>query len=207
MKNQSKNPPEKRFYRTFGKSLAAEIKKGAVGVLPTDTIYGLVGSALLPEAVLRIYRLRKRDPEKPFVVIIASVFDLELFGVKLKAGDRKALDKVWPGKVSVVLPVGSQKFRYLHRGTKSVAFRLPAKISLRRFVKFSGPLVAPSANPEGEPPAANIKEAFWYFGRRADFYAGVGDLNSPPSTLVILKNGRIKILRAGAGLINKRLLC
>ena len=98
------------------------------------------------------------------------------------------MKKIWPGKVSVVLPV---------RG-KSVAFRLPDDRVLRKFLNVSGPLVAPSANREGESPAKNIREARQYFGDRADFYLDKGMLKSKPSTLIALKNGRIEIIREGA---------
>ena len=54
-----------------------------VGVLPTDTLYGLVGSALSKKAVARIYKLRRRNPQKPFIILISSLADLKLFNIKL----------------------------------------------------------------------------------------------------------------------------
>ena len=37
------------------------LKDGGIGILPTDTIYGLVGRASLPETVKRIYKVRKEN--------------------------------------------------------------------------------------------------------------------------------------------------
>lgn len=174
------------------------IIRGGVGVLATDTIYGIVGSALNKKIVERIYRLRKRNPKKPMIILIGSMNDLELFGIKPDRKTSGLLKKIWPGKVSVVLPNKNKKFRYLRRGADSLAFRLPRKKNLTDFLKKTGPLVAPSANWEGYPPAKTIKEAKSYFGNEIDFYVDSGKKESRPSSLAEIKNGKVKILREGA---------
>ena len=185
----------------------AALRAGAVGVLPTDTIYGLVGQALRPRAVARIYRLRHRNPKKPVIILISSPEDLRRFAVRVRPRIRRVLGKVWPGPVSVVLPCRSKKFAYLHRGTKTLAFRLPAPIWLRSFLSVSGPLVAPSANTEGAPPARTIYGARRYFGGRAAFYVDRGRLDGAPSTLIALgENGTPALLRAGAKKLDLRRL-
>ncbi len=166
--------------------------------MATDTIYGLVGSAILPEAVERIYRLRKRNKNKPMIVLISSIGDLKAFGVRLGAKESKFLRKYWPGKLSVILKVPSKKFFYLHRGTKSVAFRLPKLARLKKLLKETGPLVAPSANFEGERPAASIKEAKKYFKNKVDFYLDGGRQASKPSTLIDFRGKQPIVLREGA---------
>ena len=97
------------------------------------------------------------------IVLIASISDLKQFGVKVDSKTARILGKLWPNKVSVVLPCASKKFSYLHRGTKTLAFRLPKPVALRKLLKSVGPLVAPSANWEGERPARTIREAKKYF--------------------------------------------
>lgn len=178
------------------------IKKGGIGVLATDTIYGLVGSAFSKKAVKRIYKARGRSPKKPFIILIGSLRDLELFSIKISPKTEKILKKVWPGKVSVILSCASKKFSYLHRETKTLAFRLPRKRNLIRLLKKTGSLVAPSANPEGLAPAKTIREAKKYFGNKVDFYVDAGKLESPPSTLITVEDGRIKILRKGVAPID-----
>jgi len=180
--------------------VAGLLKNGAVGVMPTDTIYGIVGSALRRDTVERIYHLRKRDPEKPMIILIASPGDLKSFGISPSPRTKKILGNVWPGKVSVVLPCPSKKFHYLHRGTKTLAFRMPAPPHLRRLLRATGPLVAPSANFEGEEPARTITEAKRYFGENVEFYGSAGRRTaSKPSTLISLDaQGNVTILRKGA---------
>ncbi len=173
------------------------LRSGGIGILPTDTLYGIVGRAESKEAIARIYQVKQRNLKKPLIVLISSFLDLKKFGIKLGAEEKKRLERFWPGKVSVILPSASRKFSYLHRGRKSLAFRLPKKKRLLELIKKTGPLVAPSANPEGKPPAQTIKEARNYFGRKVDFYVSAGKLKSPASTLIKLKGKRLSVLRSG----------
>ena len=113
------------------------LKTGGVGVFPTDTLYGLVASALNKKAVERIYTLRKREKKKPLIVLISSLADLKTFDIVLTSEQKKILKKYWPGKVSVVLNCKSKKWEYLHRGTQSIAFRLPGDKNLLDFLKQS----------------------------------------------------------------------
>lgn len=173
------------------------LKKGGVGVIPTDTIYGLLGSALKEDTVERIYKLRKRQKDKPMIILISSLSDLEYFNIKLSPKQRKLLKKIWPNPVSVVLSCPYKKFYYLHRGTKSIAFRIPSNISLINLLKITGPLVAPSANLAGQKNATTIDQAKKYFKDKIDFYINKGIKDSSPSTLIKLEGDKIKILRQG----------
>lgn len=179
------------------------LKNGGVGILATDTIYGVVGSAFSKKTVERIYKVKGRDAKKPFIVLISSINDLKNFGIShdLIRANRRTLEDMWPGKVSIVLPCDSKKFEYLHRGQKSIAFRFPAsaggpaKKALIEIIKKTGPLVAPSANPSGLPPAENIAEAKKYFKDSVDFYIAGGTKKGKPSKVVSLVSGSPVVLR------------
>ena len=174
------------------------LKSGKIGVMPTDTIYGIVGSALNTEVVEKIYKLRKRSLGKPMIILISSLNDLNQFNIELTDKQKDFLQKIWPNPVSVVLPCQSEKFKYLHRGKNSLAFRMPKNKKLLELLKQIGPLVAPSANFEGEKPSETIAEAKKYFGDNVDFYIDGGRLISRPSTIVELnEDGILNILRQG----------
>ncbi|MEK7608418.1 MAG: L-threonylcarbamoyladenylate synthase [Patescibacteria group bacterium] len=178
------------------------IKEGGVGVFPTDTIYGIVGSAFQKKAVQRIYRLKRRERKKPFIILISSVSEIRRFGIHLSAKKERFLRSLWPAKVSVRITCPARKFRYLHRGLSSLVFRLPPKKMLREILKKTGPLVAPSANVSGMPPAKNVWEARRYFGSSVDFYVDGGTIVGKPSTVIGFGvGGAIIVLRKGAGRI------
>ena len=180
------------------KQLGERLKNGAIGVLPTDTIYGLLGPALNETSVERIYKARKRNPKKPCIILISSLDDLKLFDIRLSSEELQLCAKLWPAKVSIVLPCDVKKFAYLHRGTKTLAFRLPAEPFLIEVLKVSGPLIAPSANLEGEPAAKTAEEAKKYFNGNVDFYFFEGSHPESPSTVIQLKKGKVVLLRQGA---------
>ena len=184
--------------------MALRLREGDVGVIPTDTIYGIVASALSRPAVARVYRLRRRDPKKPSIILIADLTDLILFGIRPTVRQKIVLGRLWPGKFSIVFKVRPGR-RYLDRGTGTLAFRLPDQVALRAFLRVSGPLIAPSANWEGYPPAADIRAARRYFGSRVDLYVDRGVKRGAPSTLVAFRGGRFQVLRAGAGRLPKSL--
>lgn len=175
-----------------------QLSESELGVIPTDTIYGIVGLALNPQTVEKIYKLRKRSSRKPMIILISSLDDLKKFDIKLTQTQDDFLKKIWPNPVSVILACPSKKFRYLHRGTNSLAFRVPSDRKLVDILKEVGPLVAPSANFEGEPPSQTVTQAKKYFGDQASFYVDGGKLESSPSTLIQLnEDGSWKILRQG----------
>ena len=172
-------------------TISQKIKSGQIGVMPTDTIYGIVGSALMSPVVARIYRVRKRDPKKPFIVLISKTEELSQFGVTVDLETSKLLNSVWPGPTSVILPCHNAEFEYLHRGTKTIAFRLPNENDLIELILETGPLVAPSANLEGALPAETIDEAKRYFGNKIDFYVDGGILSGAPSKIAKIENSKL----------------
>jgi len=178
-------------------SITEKLQLGGVGVMPTDTIYGLVGLALNPKTVARIYQLRSRDFQKPMIILISDVADLGTFNIGISSKTWTILKKYWPGKVSIILPCEDAKFSYLHRGGKSLAFRLPDRKDLRDLIKKVGPLVVPSANIEGAKPSETIEEAKKYFGDKVDFYIDGDRIKSKPSTLIRIESNKVKVLRKG----------
>lgn len=177
--------------------IAAQINQpSAVGVIPTDTVYGVVARAADNEAVVRLYDLKKRG-NKPGTLIAADIKQLEELGLKHRY--LKAVEQFWPGAVSVVIPAADPALAYLHQGKMSLAVRIPADKKLQKLLKQTGPLLTSSANQPGKDPATNIDQARQYFGDRVDFYEDGGDLSAnQPSTLIRIVDDAIEVLRQGA---------
>ena len=163
-------------------NLIKVLKEGGVVIMPTDTIYGMVGKALDKSVVERIYKIKKRNRDKSCIILIGDVKELKKFGIILSEEKMEILENYWPGPMSVVLD--------------HFAFRLPSPKPLRNLLLKTGPLIAPSANPEARLPSKNIEEAKEYFGNSVDLYIDGGELKNKASRLIKLNNdGSIVVLR------------
>jgi L-threonylcarbamoyladenylate synthase len=165
-------------------NVADVLNSGKVAVIPTDTIYGVVARAADEEAVKKVYKIRQRDIAKPCIILIADLEQLKDFDI-----DKKYLDvakKYWPGPVSLIFPTHKTGINHLTKNTGTIALRLPDNNELRQLIRQTGPLIAPSANPEGLPPATTIDKAKAYFGNQVDIYVDNGPMPFEPSTLIDL---------------------
>ncbi len=173
------------------------LKKGGIVVAPTDTLYGILTDALNSEAVERVYKLKKRTESKPVIVLIPSIEHLKMFNIIPKKEEKKLLQH---RGITVVIPLKDRdKFYHLHRGTGSIAFRIPDKKELINLMKnIKRPLIAPSANPEGKSPAKDIKEAVAYFGDSIDLYVDGGEIKSSIPSTIVKVNTEVYIIREGS---------
>ena len=170
------------------------LNQGQVGILPTDTLYGLVCRAADEQAVKRLYGLKQRD-KKPGTIIAASIDPLVALG--FKARYLKAVEDYWPGAISIVIPCVD--LAYLHQGVGSVAVRISADQTLNELIDRVGPLLTTSANLPGQPVAKTLQEAKAYFGDDVDFYVDGGDLSErQPSTIIRIIDDEVTVLRQGA---------
>src|SRR3989344_3638075 len=92
------------------------LKKGGVAVMPTDTIYGIVGRAELPETVERIYKIGKRDPDKACIILIAGEDELDKFDIKLSKIQKEKFKEYSGTSTSIILDCESDRWQYLHKG-------------------------------------------------------------------------------------------
>lgn len=173
---------------------AYRLQAGDIGVIRTDTLYGIVARADNQAAVERLYTVRQRDADKACIVLIAD--ESQLYD-PLPGRARAQLSKLWPGPVSVAMPARHSP-AWLPLFKQTLAYRLPAPYWLRELLEVSGPLIAPSANLAGRPPARSRAEAEAYFGNGVDFYleGGTVPADQAPSQLYNLEtDGSLKRLR------------
>lgn len=190
-----------QIFRTItDPGLLMRLTEGAIGVMPTDTVWGVVCRAQDEQAAARLYAAKHRE-HKPGTLIAASVEQLVALGIpEHYAREGEAW---WPAPVSVILPAGPELF-YLHQGLESLACRVPADPDLRALLTQTGPLLTSSANQPGEPPATSQAEAQKYFGDSVDFYIDAPPAPpTAPSTVVrVTPESGIEVLRQGAVTIN-----
>lgn len=176
----------------FDDALVDTLLSGGVAVLRTDTIYGIVARADMQSAVEQVYEIKGRTPSKSPIVLIARPEDMfDMYG----DDELSMLATFWPGKNSIILPSKTAP-EWIRRGNASVAYRVPDDEPLRALLEKTGPLIAPSANPEGLPPAMNIAEAQQYFGATVDGYIDGGQvIDDSPSRLFRVTGGGLERLR------------
>lgn len=175
-------------------SLIGLLKRGGVAVIRTDTVYGLVASADIETAVERVYRIKGRDPNKSCIVLIDSMTSAYGHAADLIHDTHEQ----YQGIPTSFLIRGHGAPNWLLRENDDLAYRIPKNIDLQRFLAKTGPLIAPSANPQGYPPAMNVAEAKAYFGDKVDSYVDGGQvpLDTLPSRLLrIHDNGEVEQLR------------
>lgn len=169
-----------RVVSHFGDELVDVIADGGVAIIRTDTLYGIVAAADNHAAVERVYQLKQRTPTKSPIILIAD--SAQLYDVPPPAATT-TLAQSWPGVYSFILP-SSAAPAWITRGNGSVAYRLPADQGLQALIRQTGRLIAPSANPEGLPPAMSIDQAVSYFGHLVDLYVDGNTVTDPtPSQL------------------------
>jgi L-threonylcarbamoyladenylate synthase len=168
---------------------------GAVVVIPTDTVYGIVARAEDRVAVERLYQLKRRE-HKPGTLIAGSLDQLVALGIKRRY--LKAVERFWPGPISVIIPCGPE-LEYLHQGQNGLAIRIPNDSALLALLAKTGPLLTSSANQPGETPAATVDDAKQYFSDSIDAYIDGGDLSGRSSSTVIrIIDDAIEVIREGA---------
>jgi len=169
------------------------IEGGGLVCAPTDTLYGLLGSALKREAVERVYRVKGRERDKPLIVLFSSVKEMEGYGVRVP----EELHSLYPAPLTVILPLKeSSPFRKVF-GREDLAVRVPDDPFLLEVLRETGPLFAPSANPSGLKPAESCRECREYFKEGVELCVE-GEAGGKPSTLIRLTEGGFEVLREGA---------
>lgn len=128
----------------------AYLESGNVVGIPTETVYGLAGNALNPDAVLTIFRVKNRPTFDPLIVHTNSLERVEPFVSVIPEAARRLAETYWPGPLTLLLPKRDLISDLVTAGLPTVAVRIPAHpLTLYLLGSLDFPLAAPSANPFG----------------------------------------------------------
>jgi L-threonylcarbamoyladenylate synthase len=126
---------------------AAAIQAGQLVGIPTETVYGLAGNALNPDAVAAIFEAKQRPAFDPLIVHAATVEEALDLASGVPPTARLLAEAFWPGPLTLVLPRRADLPDLLSSGLDTVALRVPAHPVARALIREAGcPLAAPSAN-------------------------------------------------------------
>jgi L-threonylcarbamoyladenylate synthase len=173
---------------------------GGVAVFPADTVYGLACDVSNRVAVERLYRLKRRQLDKPSAVMFLDV-ELAMAALpELGPRTRKALEDLLPGGLTVLLPNAGERFS-LACGDDSLTLgvRVPA---LPQLAGVRWPALQSSANLAGGPDPTRLADVPDSIRRAADLVIDGGELPGTSSTVVDLRGyeagGEWSIARPGA---------
>ena len=162
---------------------------------PTDTIYGLLARADSPRAVDELYRVRQRDRTKSCIILLGSTNDIP----ELTAEQRRIYQQLYRERpTTIVVRVSPDVMPHLVRTDATLAFRVvPPETALSELTRLVGPLLAPSANLAGQPPATTVNEAIAYFGDQVAVYVNGGEIKGamPSRIIKFTDDGQLVTLR------------
>jgi len=182
------------------KQAAGMIRQGGVIAAPTDTVYGLFADPANKTAVQKIYAIKGRDFRRPLILLIADWGMLSPLCSEISPLAYKALERFWPGELTVILSKSSAVPDYIS-GDKTIGVRWPKHPVMEGLIKaFAGPFASTSANFSGRPAAISAEVVQQALGKEIDLIIDAGP--SPlgePSTVLDFTAGEIpRLLRRGS---------
>ncbi len=141
---------------------AAVIQNGGLVAFPTETVYGLGGNGLDPQAAKKIYAAKGRPSDNPLILHIAEMQEVFPLVREIPPAAKSLMEAFWPGPLTLILPKSDQVPYESTGGLDTVALRMPIHPVARELIRTAGvPLAAPSANSSGRPSptqAAHVAE-------------------------------------------------
>jgi len=172
---------------------------GKVILCPTDTIWGLSCNALDHEAVKKIYTIKQRDPDKPFIILVESVHHLKDWIVDIHPRI-ETLIHYHKRPLSIIYKAGEKLPSYLTNRQGTVAIRVTKNEMLKELIQLVGqPIVSTSANIQNEKAPVNFEDISPLILGSVDyvFETGQNAKNKARSSQIITfdKEGEITFLR------------
>lgn len=175
------------------------LQKGGLVAFPTETVYGLGGDAMHPEASAKIYAAKGRPSDNPLIVHIADMDALEDIAQSVPEAAVKLADHFWPGPLTMIFPKKEAVPKSTTGGLETVAVRMPSHPVARALIRESGVYIAaPSANTSGRPSPTKAEHVKEDLDGRIDMILDGGAVGiGLESTIVDLSTGVPTILRPG----------
>lgn len=178
---------------------SAYIVSGELVVIPTETVYGLAGSALYSTAAEKIYAAKGRPSDNPLIVHVANPTDAEKYAYPTPLFYTLA-ECFMPGPLTIILPKRSVIPDTVSGGLDTVAIRCPSHPIAHRLIEVSGhPIAAPSANRSGKPSCTTAAHVYEDLAGKIPLIldGGICDIGVE-STVISVEDDRCTILRPGA---------
>lgn len=177
----------------------AAVSRGALVVLPTDTVYGIGADAFTPPAVQALLDAKGRGRQMPPPVLMPDVRTLDGLATDVPAAARALAEAFWPGGLTLIVRAQPSLAWDLGETHGTVALRVPDHPSALALLRRTGPMAVSSANRTGSPAAVTAQDAFDQLGDAVSVYLDAGDApGQVASTIVDATGPTLRLVRAGA---------
>ncbi len=187
----------KPYQKDIDKALEV-LKKGGVILYPTDTIWGLGCDATNPEAVDKIYKIKRRSNSKSMLILLDSPEKLtDYVYVPSMAWE---LIRVSNHPLTIIYPEAKNLAPNLIAEDGTVGIRIVRDDFCRDLIRaFGKPIVSTSANISGQPAPANFSEVSDEIKNSVDYIVRWRQRDNrrfrPSSVVKLEKNNEIVIIR------------
>ncbi len=173
----------------------AIIREGGLVAFPTETVYGLGGDALNPEASGKIYAAKGRPSDNPLIIHICKLEDITKIVSDFPEKAKRLAEEFWPGPLTMVLPKADIVPKQTTGGLNTVAVRMPVDPTALAFIEAAGGYVAaPSANISGRPSPTSAKYVIEDMQGRIEMILDDGDVAIGLESTIVDLTGDIPIL-------------
>ena len=176
------------------------LKSGGLVAFPTETVYGLGGDALNPEASAKIYAAKGRPSDNPLIVHIADMEALKVLASEVPEKAKLLADRFWPGPLTMIMPKSDAVPYATTGGLDTVAIRMPSHPTAYELIRSSGVYIAaPSANTSGRPSPTTAQHVYEDLNGRIDMIIDSGKVDIGLESTIVDLTGEIPtILRPKA---------
>ena len=127
------------------------LNAGKILIHPTESIWGLGCDAMNEKAVNLIFKIKKRDKKKSFILLIDSLISFEKYLQDIDDKDRFYLDEHWPGPYTFLVKYNDNLPSHLKNETGKIAIRVSNHLPMKNLLEaYKGFMVSTSANFSGQ---------------------------------------------------------
>ncbi|HAN09093.1 MAG TPA: threonylcarbamoyl-AMP synthase [Clostridiales bacterium] len=180
-------------------NISTMLEQGRIVVFPTETVYGMACNGCNIESVKKIYHIKRREYEKPMMILIGNMGDLYKYIDIVEENTKKLIEKFWPGPLSLILKKSNLIPDYITNGSDKVCIRYTSnKVAQLIINKCDFPVVVTSANISNYENCQKLEQIVAQFKMNVDLYIEGGPIErNIPSTIVEVDKNEIKLIREG----------
>jgi L-threonylcarbamoyladenylate synthase len=174
------------------------LKQGGIILYPTDTVWGIGCDATNPEAIEKIYTLKKRNDSKSLVCLVADDIMLKKYVKKIPEA-AFSIFEVSEKPITIIYDQAQNLANNLIAKDGSIAIRIPDDAFCYQLIrKFNSAIVSTSANISGETTPKSFKEIPNEILKGVDYIVDLpsGKKQKKPSSIIKLSNdGKVQVIR------------